>query len=106
LQIAGVTMPAATLAAALRAAPPLRPDVVDEGDHPVEPGSRMEGGKHLLALRLVQPRRLGEQLLEPGRFQRAFPIGGDRDCTTGQLSSSTLIHGQRVRRPPKKNAGL
>jgi hypothetical protein len=52
----------------------------------------MPGGEHLLTLRLVQQRQLGEQLLELRRFHGALPIDDDRDRTAGQLSSSMLIH--------------
>ncbi|RNF29669.1 hypothetical protein NM04_16550, partial [Massilia aurea] len=92
LQVISMTMPVATLVAAIRTAPPLRPDLVDEGNHPVEPGSRMQSGEYLLALRLVQQRQLREQLLKLRCFHRALPIDDDQDWTAGQLSSSMLIH--------------
>ena len=52
----------------------------------------MQGGKHLLTLRLIQLGQLGEQLLKLRRFHRALPIDDDQDWTAGQLSSSILIH--------------
>jgi hypothetical protein len=52
----------------------------------------MQGGEHLLTLRLVQLRQLGEQLLELRRFHRALPIDDDQDWIKGQLSSLMLIH--------------
>jgi hypothetical protein len=92
LRVVSMTMPVATLAAAVRTAPALRPALADEGDHPVEPGCRMQRGEHLLALRLVQQRQPGEQLLELWRFHRVLPIDDDRDWTEDQLSSSMLVH--------------
>jgi hypothetical protein len=58
----------------------------------------MQGGEHLLALRLVQQRQPGEQLRKLRRFHCALPIDDDRGWTAGWLSSSTLIHIQRVQR--------
>ncbi len=39
----------------------------------------MQSGEHLLTLRLVQQRQLGEQLLKLRRFHGALPVDHDRD---------------------------
>ena len=68
LQVVGVAMPVPMLALAAGTAASSRSDLADEGDDPVESGSRMQGCEHDQPLRLVEKLELGEQLREPWRL--------------------------------------
>jgi hypothetical protein len=94
-------VPVATLVAASGAAAAWRSGLTDECDYLIKPGYRVQGIKHLPALRLIQRRQFCKPALETRRFHdRLLTLWtgvGALDCSSVQASLYLTLTA-----PPKK----